>query len=339
MKKHYQHILGIDVSKKTFDLSLVIDRDKQNVVYEQFENNAKSIRRIGLWLKKYNIEWDRVLVCMEFTGIYNRPMLQFCTLKKIAVWMIMPIEIIRSMGIQRGKNDKIDSKKIDMYAILHHDKIKVWQPVSKNIVLLKDLLALRQRLIKVSKILLQPINELKAIKDKVAAKETEVHCKSSIEQLKKELHKTEARIKKIITEDEVLQKNYNLLLTIPGIGAYTALDLVCYTNNFEYYQEAKQLACYAGTAPFEHSSGTSVRGKTRVSKMANQSLKTNLTLGAWSVIRTKGFLRKYYERKLDEGKAKMLVVNAVRNKLLHIASAVIKNQMPFDRNYSSPLAS
>ncbi|MBK7431784.1 MAG: transposase [Bacteroidetes bacterium] len=78
-----------------------------------------------------------VLVCMEFTGIYNRPMLQFCTLKKIAVWMIMPIEIIRSMGIQRGKNDKIDSKKIAMYAILHHDKIKVWQPVSKNIVLLK----------------------------------------------------------------------------------------------------------------------------------------------------------------------------------------------------------
>lgn len=84
-----------------------------------------------------------------------------------------------------------------MYAILHHDKIKVWQPVSKNIVLLKDLLALRQRLIKVSKILLQPINELKAIKDKVAAKETEVHCKSSIEQLKKELHKTEARIKRL----------------------------------------------------------------------------------------------------------------------------------------------
>ncbi|MBK7430016.1 MAG: transposase [Bacteroidetes bacterium] len=148
-------------------------------------------------VKKYNIEWDRVLVCMEFTGIYNRPMLQFCTLKKIAVWMIMPIEIIRSMGIQRGKNDKIDSKKIAMYAILHHDKIKVWQPVSKNIVLLKDLLALRQRLIKVSKILLQPINELKAIKDKVAAKETEVHCKSSIEQLKKELHKTEARIKRL----------------------------------------------------------------------------------------------------------------------------------------------
>ena len=73
--------------------------------------------------------------------------------------------------------------------------------------------------------------------------------------------------------------------------------------------------------------------------MANQSLKTNLTLGAWSVIRTKEFLRKYYERKLDEKKKKMLVVNAVRNKLLHIASAVIRNQMPFDRNYSSPLAS
>ena len=69
MKKHYQHILGIDVSKKTLDLSLVIDRDKQNVVYEQFENNEKSIRRIGLRLKKYNIEWARVLVCMEFTGI------------------------------------------------------------------------------------------------------------------------------------------------------------------------------------------------------------------------------------------------------------------------------
>ena len=338
MKKDYKHFLGVDVSKKTLDLALILNHDKNSIVYTKINNTAVSIRGLSNWLTENGVDFDDVLLCMEFTGVYNRPLLNFIMKKNCAVWLVMPVAIKRSIGLQRGKNDKVDAKRIAIYACMFQQDYKPWKPASENITLLKDLISLRQRLIKSEKILRAPIKELKAMKEIRSVKAIEQNCKGAINQLQKDLKAVQNRIQEIITSDTNLITNYKLLLSIPGIGPFTALDLICYTNNFEYYNEGKQLACYAGTAPFEHTSGTSIRGKTRVSNMANHNLKTNLTLGAWAVIRANGFLRKYYERKLAEGKEKMSVINAVRNKLIHIATAVIRNQTPIDKNYVSPVA-
>ncbi|WP_139361756.1 transposase, partial [Spirosoma sp. 209] len=101
---------------------------------------------------------------------------------------------------------------------------------------------------------------------------------------------------------------------------------------------AKQFACYAGVAPFPYQSGSSIRGKTRVSPMADKHMKTLLHLSAMTAIRAKGELRDYYQRKVGEGKNKMAVLNAVRNKLIGRAYAVVSKNQEYDKTYAYSLA-
>ncbi len=116
---------------------------------------------------------------------------------------------------------------------------------------------------------------------------------------------------------------------MPGIGRITAMALLYYTNEFTLFRTAKELACYCGVAPFARGSGTSVRGNTRVSNFANKALKKLLHLASMAALKSNKELRAYFERKVAEGKNKMLVLNAIRNKILHRLLAVIKRNLPF----------
>ena len=113
-----------------------------------------------------------------------------------------------------------------------------------------------------------------------------------------------------------MQKQYEAITSVPGVGMVTALQLMVHTHHFKRFTSAKKLACYAGVAPFPHQSGSSVRGRDKVHPMANKTLKTALHMCALSVIRFKGEMRAYFDRKIKEGKNKMSILNAIGNKLL-----------------------
>jgi transposase len=140
-------------------------------------------------------------------------------------------------------------------------------------------------------------------------------------------------IKKLISLDPNLRKQVSLLLTIPGIGLITALYLIVFTNEFTRFKEGRKLACYIGVAPFEHSSGISVKGKSRIHKIANKTLKRLFHMGALSVIRCSKEFKDYFQRKVREGKNKRLVINAIRNKLALRVMAVINRGTPYDKIY------
>ena len=150
--------------------------------------------------------------------------------------------------------------------------------------------------------------------------------------IEKDLENIDKELDDIIKNDPRLKEIYELSTSVPGIGKITALSLICYTNEFNSYHTGKQLACYCGVAPFEHSSGSSVRGKTRVSHMANKPLKRLLYLGAMAAIKSNGELKAYYVRKVSEGKNKMSVLNAIRNKMVLRLTAVIKRGTPYQQN-------
>lgn len=137
---------------------------------------------------------------------------------------------------------------------------------------------------------------------------------------------------KLIENDQHLKELFTLMTSIPGVGSATATEVILATNEFKAITDPKKLACHAGVAPFEHRSGTSVRGKTRVSQHARKRLKSLFHLAAISSIRTKGELRDYYQRKVNEGKNKMLVLNAVRNKIIHRIYAVVRRGEKYDKN-------
>jgi transposase len=173
------------------------------------------------------------------------------------------------------------------------------------------------------------LKELKSVNDKQVQTTLEQAYKMAIAGLTQSIKDIEALIKNIITSNESFHANYKLLQTVPGIGHLTAVYLICCTNNFAGKISGKQLACYAGVVPFEHSSGISVRGRSRVHKMANKDLKKLLHLSALSAIKYYPEFTQYYQRKKAEGKHSMSVLNAIRNKIVLRVVAVVNNKQAY----------
>lgn len=331
-----QNFIGIDVSKLWFDASLmiVISEGKQPMETRQFENNLSGIREFDKWLKRFKVTYDeKTLVLLENTGIYHRHLWTFCSSENLPIHIGNAAHIKWSFGIARGKNDKIDSMRLCNYAYKHYDEVKTTPPLNKQLVLLKDLITSRSRLLSQKNSIQTYLKELKQVNDKSVQKLMEQAHKTAIEGIKKSIEKIEDRIMSIVQEDEAIFANYKLLKTVPGIGHQVAVYLICCTNNFCNKISGKQLACYAGVVPFEHSSGISVKGRNRVHRMANKDLKKLLHMSALSSIVYYDEFRNYYERKKAEGKHSMSILNAIRNKIILRAVAVINEKRPYVNNY------
>ena len=176
------------------------------------------------------------------------------------------------------------------------------------------------------------IKELQCSNDKLLLATLEKAHKAAIEGIKKSIIQIELLINQIIQEDPVIYKNYQLIKSVPGIGHLTAVYIICCTNNFAAKVTGKQLASYAGVVPFEHSSGVSIRGKNRVHKMANKELKKMLHLCSLTAIKYYPEFKDYFNRKKAEGKNGMLVLNAIRNKLVLRVVSVVNKQQPYVDN-------
>lgn len=330
---NFKNFIGIDISKESFDFALIKDGSTSANISEKVSNTPAGIAKFEEFLKKQGLNMEETLICMEHTGIYCRFLSQYLTENKYYVWLEMPVQILRSLGVQRGKNDKVDSKRIAEYACLKKDKAVLWQPPREVVLQINDLLTLRDRLVESRKSLKQPIKEFKDAGFNDTAKLIETRCSHTLKALDKEILQIEKELDKLINNDSNLKRLYQLATSVPGIGKITALALLYFTNEFTLYTNAKQLACYCGVAPFEHSSGTSIKGKTRVSNFANKKLKRLLHLVAISNLSRDKELSTYYARKISEGKIPMVAINALRNKILHRLCAVIKRGTPYQLEY------
>ena len=157
--------------------------------------------------------------------------------------------------------------------------------------------------------------------------------KMAITGLQKSIDEIEKQITVTIKSDESINNNYKLLLSVPGIGPVTATYILCCTNNFAGKITGKQLACYAGVAPFQETSGKSLKGRNKVHKMANKELKSLLHMCALSTIKCYPEFRDYYDRKVNEGKHPNSVLNAICNKIVLRVVAVVNNQKDYVENY------
>jgi transposase len=179
----------------------------------------------------------------------------------------------------------------------------------------------------------KPIKEQQKFIEPDVTKAAEKINAKVVAEITKQIKATEEQIKKIIEEDEALKKLYGIVASVKGIGFVTALYMIVTTNEFIDFKSPKQFACYSGVVPFEHSSGTSIKGKNRVSQMADKRSKTLLHMSAIAAISHKGELQDYYKRKVEEGKNKMSVINAVRNKLILRIFACVQRQEKYQEAY------
>lgn len=314
MKKIF---IGIDISSLTLDICLKIDG---NLQYLTIPNNVKAIRS---FMKKYDFQGN--VIAMENTGRYNWQLYEVLAHSNVNVYVIPPIHLKKSLGLSRGKSDKIDSLRICNYIEKNYAESVLWKPSSIAISRLKVLLTERQSRIKMKSQLLRQQYDYKLMKAIALDKELLKLNKKLIETIDGQILNIESAIGKIITEDSELKKQNELIRSVPGVGKILSWIVLAKTEGFTTISDPRKMACYCGVAPFEHQSGTSIRGRSRVSVFADKGIKSIFHMAAMSSIRNNNELKKYYQRKVEEGKNKMLVLNAVRNKIIHRIFAVIKN--------------
>lgn len=324
--KSYNHIFGVDVSKKTIDITYV---QTDLFTHCKFTNDDPGMDGLQKWLKEITEEKEDILFCMEATGLYCFPLTRFLFNSSIDTWMEQAIQIKRSSGSLRGKNDKVDSQRIAVYAMKNLDKVRLWKPMDTTLEKIKHLTSLRERLVETIKKLEVPVKEFEEVGDMAMAKILSRSIKSSLAAINKDLKNVELKIMTAINEDESLKKLFKLVTSVVGIGFVTAVNLLIHTNGFTIMKDARKLACYCGVAPFEYSSGTSIKGRTKVHFMANKKIKCNLHMASLTAVKCDPDLKIYYERKVAEGKNKMSVLNAVKNKLLSRVVAVVNKQQEY----------
>lgn len=310
--------MGIDVSKLTLDICI-----QENGV-NRFDTIPNTEKAIKAFLKKFDKKQE-ILIGMENTGRFNTLLYNVLIHHSFSVYVINPLHLKKSMGLVRGKNDKIDSERIAMFLLKNYKDLQEWKPNSKVIEKIKLLNAERKHRVKIKAGLLAQTQDeqfLKSIMDKdVLRLNTKL-----IDVLTKQINEIENRIYQLICEDEQLHNHYKRIQSIPGVGKVLAFNMLIKTDGFTTINTPRQMACYAGIAPFDFQSGTSIRRRPKVSSMADKDLKKLLHLAAMSAIRLENDLAIYFHRKVDEGKNKMAVLNAVRNKIIHRIYALIKNQ-------------
>lgn len=332
-----QFYIGVDVSKATLDWA--VSDGKTIILQTQCVNSEAGIKAALKLIKVLpNFKVSEAVCCLEHTGIYCAHLLSYLHKLHFPTWLENSLQIKRAGGLQRGKNDAIDSIRIAEYAYRFRDKMQLWSPQRLVLQKLAALSVLRQRLLLIRQQLQQPINEQERFINPLLQKQLVKSCQASIKAIDADLKSTDKRIHDLIQADEQLKKLFSLVTSVPGIGPTTATELIIATEEFNTINNPKKLACHAGVAPFEYQSGSSVRGKTKVNQHARKRLKSLLHLGAMSVICAKGELQDYYKRKVAEGKNKMLVLNSVRNKLIHRVCSVVHRQQKYDKNYTYSLA-
>lgn len=325
----FKNFLGIDVSKEYFDAALILDGNKEKPIHSQFINDYKGIKSFCKWMEQQGATCQNTLVCLEHTGMYGKLIIKYLMIYKFSLWVEMSLRIIRSIGVQRGKNDKVDAQRIAFYAMKNVEEAVIFKAPRKEVNKIRNLLSLREKLVITKASLLANIKELKSF-DLEVAKLSEKLQKNTIKGIDSDLKNIEKQLDKIINEDENLSRIFRVATSVTGMGKVTALFLICFTNEFTMYSTPRQLACYAGVVPFEHTSGKSVRSKPKVHYMANKKLKKQLHMCALSAIQYDSELKDYYQRKVAEGKNKMLVINNVRNKLIHRVCACIRKDKIFE---------
>ena len=316
----FSNYYGIDISKDVFD---VIDRIGKHLTFDNNLNGFKEFRK--------TIQPESVCV-MEATGVYHAQLANFLFDKQISVAVVNPLVIKRfiQMNLRRIKTDKADAEMICKYAQINDLQlyapaplyIKESRVICENI----DLLIKSRTMFK---------NRLHAMKHKAVDHRSVIinPLKRIVLDLTKQVEKLENELKKLIQEHNA--DLFSRLQTIPGIGKSTAMFMIVMSDGFKKFASAKQFTCFIGLSPVEKRSGSSVRGRSGISKQGNGKLRNLLFMCSFNACKHNKACRDLFERIVAKGKSKKLALIAVANKLIKQAFAIAKSGLIYDPEFRS----
>jgi transposase len=321
-------IIGADLSKKSIDL--VCHQRKSHL---KIENTHTGFKLMLKWFKQQKINPSEMMMVMEHTGYYSYHLEAFLHHNQIRFTKVAALAIKKSLGLVRGKNDKIDAQRIARYGFEKKDILVAAGKPDPALERLQMLHSTRDRLVRQRSSLKCAVKEYRLL-----VKGSDLIMKSQTEMIKhftEQIKKIDAEIKHLITTTLPIRQSFDLAQSVTGVGKVVAVAFIIKTRNFTLFANGRKFACYCGTAPFDHTSGTSIRKKTKVSHLADKTMKTLLDQAARSAIQHDKELKAFYQRRVAAGKSKTSTINIVRNKIIHRTFAVIKRQTPFLKDYQT----
>ncbi|MEG8947238.1 IS110 family transposase [Rosettibacter firmus] len=328
-----KYFIGIDISADDFSASCISSPD--NIVFstQKFSNNIDGAEEFLSLLSKHNIKQSETIICMEATGVYSENITYFLASKGFTISIEAPQKVKNKTKDTPRKNDFIDALSIAEYAYRYYDKLPIWKPKNEILEQIQVLLTTREHL---SVQMTANINALKTLKHKYyqTPLANQIYEKT-ISKLKEHIKEIDREIKALINKDDSFKNNIFLAMSVPGVGLLLAANLLVLAKGFTEVLNYKRIASYTGICPYEQMSGTSLHKPPRSRKCGPSKLRKLLYLAALSVRTHKRNFKKYFLRKVSEGKNKRLILNNIENKLLKIICAVINSGVAYTENYKS----
>jgi transposase len=322
--------VGIDISKLTLDIAVM--RESELIFTKKIENSEASIKGfLNSMRTEFHCRPGDTIYCAEHMGIYARFLKDVFPMKKVRICFESPLQIRLSLGIQRGKSDALDAARIADYARKNFEKLKVWTRPRPCIERLITLRAIRRQLLKMRTMIVNvKIADTHFLRE-AANKKIGKYTAASFKAIKSDIQIIEKEMAGIIHRDDRLRGLVDLITSVPHVGPVIAMEIIILTNEFRDISCPKKFCSFCGIAPFAKSSGTSLYRKPKISSIGNKEMKKMLHLAALGSARPGDSLFKaYYRRKVQEGKNKMSVLNAVRNKIVRVIFACVRDRKPFE---------
>lgn len=337
MKKLF---VGIDFSKEKIDVAIIFAEGLTETsmrVSNEFKNSVSGYKQLVKWVEESSNETEPSLwlFCGENTGDYSKPLCNFLYGRGFDMWLENAKSIKDASGIRRLKSDRADANMIAEYAMRNYDKAIIYEPLSESLSQLRELFLYRQMVVR-HRCSFQVRRGEKRLNMEKSPVKTMISQSGRhiVTELNKEIEKIDKRIAELIDSDDELARVFNIVTSIPGIGTQNAVCLMVYTDNFRRFNfDSRKIACYYGIAPFGRDSGTSVHTDPHVHYMANRQIKAMLSQAALSAARFNPVIASYYSRLIAKGKKRQIVLNNVKNKLVHIVTAMVRNKQLFDKDY------
>ncbi len=312
--------LGIDIAKLKFNACLLKEAGK--LKHKVFPNTPAGFEQLSAWLSQQGVE--RAHACLEATGTYGDALAAYLNERSHVVSVVNPaaIKAFAQSQLSRTKTDKADASVIASFCA--ERRPPAWRPPTPE---MRELQALVRRLEALQEMHTAEVNRLSS---GVAVEAVRESVEELIAHLDEQIKRTERLIRDHINQHPGLRGQAALLDTIPGIGEATAAALLAEVPDIKQYKSARQVAAFAGLVPRERQSGSSVRGRVRLSKIGNSRLRKALYFPAVTALRCSPFFQRWADGLRQRGKSKMAVIGAAMRKLVHLAYGVLKTGKAFD---------
>lgn len=333
LKEHIKNYIGIDIGSETFTATISHSPQEVKGTKDAVSNSIEGFQMLHDWFKSQKVSAENSIICMEATGVYGEAITHYLASQNFTVAVEPPLKVKRAFYPHGHKNDRVDSVQIAEYAYRFFDQLRFWHPLEENIEKLKHFLSAREQLVKQSVALQNAIKayERHILKDQSLMEIQQKH----LSQIKEHLATVDQRIKQLIHQNPSLHQLSVLLVSLCGVGVLLSAYILVMTNGFQDITHHKQFSAFLGICPLEFKSGKSVYRQSHCRPFGPSYAKKLFHLAARSVATHHPEFRKYYLRKIEEGKSKSLALNNIANKLVKISFALVRDRQSYIKGYRS----